>query len=115
MTQYLRRMDFTSAKTLIGKILALIGNVNQSDTMEFETLLSWLELLLDAQYANFMVSKDDLTIGLLGQCSEIISGIDASTNLLATTLPQIEMLQKKIVMDKNSSFNREYAIEIVYL
>ena len=39
------------------------------DILEFETLFSWLELLLDAQYANFIVSKDDLTIGLLGQCS----------------------------------------------
>ena len=114
MIQYLRRMDFTTAKVFISKILTLMGKVNQTDST-FETLLSWLELLLDAQYANFIVSKDDLTIKLLGQCSEIISGIDASTNLLATTLPQIEMLQKKIVMDKNSSFNREYAIEIVYL
>ena len=74
--------------------------------MEFETLLSWLELLLDAQYANFMVSKDDLTIGLLGQCSEILSGIDASINLLATTLPHIELLQKKMMI-KNSLENMQ--------
>ena len=114
MTQYLRRMDFRAAKALIAKILALIGKVNQSDDV-FETLLSWLELLLDAQYANFIVSKDDFTIRLLGQCSEILSGIDASINLLATTLPHIEMLQKKMVLDKNSSINREYAVETVYL
>ena len=54
MIGYLRRMDFGTAQSLISKLLSLISSVDHSDEVLFETLLSWLESLLDAQYPNLI-------------------------------------------------------------
>ena len=115
MIGYLRRMDFKTAQVLISKILLLISSVNHGDELFFETLLSWLESVLDAQYANFVVSKDPISMELLAKSTEIISNLDSSVNLLATTLPHMQMLKKKMTLDRNASINRMYAVEVVYL
>jgi hypothetical protein len=112
--QHLRCTDHTTAKKMILSLLELL----QRDALEggqCDQLLTWLSILVDAHYTNFVVSKDADSQEMLIQCANMLADLDASVNMLATLMAQMKIIKTKNAINQAHYSNQMYSIEVVHL
>ena len=113
MIQHLRSVDFFAAKNFLSTLFEIIQSANK-DSDSFEKVISWIGIILNAHYTNFVLSKDDDTHHQLLAAFEIVNQLEESLHLICTTLPLIKMIAKNQSVRPAMS-QKIYHIEIVDL
>lgn len=113
MVQHLRKVEFILIKKFLSTLFDIIQYANE-DSDSFEKVISWIGMILNAHYTNFILSKDDETREQLMAAFEIVNQMEESLHLIGSTLPLIKMIaQKQLVRPAMSQ--KIYNIEIVEL
>ena len=113
MIQHLRSIDFFAAKNFLSQLFEIIQSANE-DSDSFAKVISWIGIILNAHYTNFVLSKDDDTHHQLLAAFEIVNQLEESLHLICTTLPLIKMIAKNQSVRPAMS-QKIYNIEIVDL
>ena len=79
---------------------------------DFEHYITWLALLLDAHYSNFMVTKDEEAIAVIEECAKLLGELDYSVNMLATLMSRMKMMKKEKQL--SHAHNKLFSVEVVY-
>ena len=111
--EHIRNLKFSSAKTLIHRLVQIMQDVLE-DSDEFEHFITWLALILDAHYTNFMIAKDAESKDIILECSQLLEALDRSFNMLASVMSRIKMANKENQLMNGQASNRHYAVEVVY-
>lgn len=113
--QYLKYTEYRSAKKMISSIIKLLQETSTNDDAFIDQLLAWLDLVLNAHYTNFVVTKDNESKDVLIMCAELMEELDSSVNMLATVMSQMKMMKEKIAIRQAQVSNHIYSVEVVYL
>ena len=112
--EHIRNLRFSSAKTLIHRLVQMMQGKGLEDSDEFEHFITWLALILDAHYTNFMIAKDSESKNIILECSQLLEALDRSFNMLASVMSRIKMANKETQLKNGQASNRHYAVEVVY-
>ena len=112
--EHIRNLKFSSAKTLIHRLVQIMQDQSLEDSDEFEHFITWLALILDAHYTNFMIAKDAESKDIIFECSQLLEALDRSFNMLASVMSRIKMANKENQLKNGQASNRHYAVEVVY-
>ena len=96
------------------RLVSLVPKVSPENSC-FQELLSWLESLLEAHYANFIVSKDPDSANVLERALDLMTNLDSSINLLATVMAQSQIMKKKLAIRQAKTMNAMYSVEVIHL
>ena len=108
-----KNLSFTSAKKLIYELVKIMQEI-QDNPDEFEHYITWLTLILDAHYTNFMVSKDTEAKDVINECSRLLNELDSSVNMLATVMTRMKMMNRENQLNHVHAANRLFSVEVVY-
>ena len=109
---HIKNLNFSSAKILVHRLVKIMQMEEiTGNPSEFEHYITWLALILDAHYTNFMVAKDNEAKEVITECSNLLGELDYSVNMLATVMSRIKMMKKD---DHVHVSNRLFSVEVVH-
>jgi hypothetical protein len=112
MQQYLSRTEFSTANKMLA-FLELSLRLQQGEHTEtFLRLLTWVSLILNAHYANILLTRDETAVGLLQGLSDCVENHEKQAGSCVGLMPLVSLIKHKKYPQQNFS-NRAYCIEIV--
>ena len=88
--------------------------ITHPDENQFDSVLLWLESLLEAHYSTFVVAKDENSTAILQETLDLLNNLDQNINLLASVMAQTKIMKKKLAVQQTKNVNLMYSVEIVY-
>ena len=107
---HIKNLSFSSVKIFILKLIQIMEKLEKPE--DFEHYITWLALLLDAHYSNFMVTKDEEAIAVIEECAKLLGELDYSVNMLATLMSRMKMMKKEKQL--SHAHNKLFSVEVVY-
>jgi len=111
---FLHQMDFKNVVKLMNICNELLKST-QTDEDQFESLLLWLESLLETHYSTFVVAKDEDSTTILQETLNLLSDLDQNISLMSKIMAQTKVMKKKLAIQNNRSVNLMYSVEVLYL
>ena len=111
---FLHQMDFKNVVKLMNICNELLKST-QTDEDQFESLLLWLECLLETHYSSFVVAKDENSTTILQETLNLLSDLDQNISLMSKIMAQTKVMKKKLAIQNNRSVNLMYSVEVLYL
>ena len=111
---FLHQMDFKNVVKLMNICNELLKST-QTDEDQFESLLLWLECLLETHYSTFVVAKDENSTTILQETLNLLSDLDQNISLMSKIMAQTKVMKKKLAIQNNRSVNLMYSVEVLYL
>ena len=111
---FLHQMDFKNVVKLMNICNELLRST-QTDEDQFESLLLWLESLLETHYSTFVVAKDENSTTILQETLNLLSDLDQNISLMSKIMAQTKVMKKKLAIQNNRSVNLMYSVEVLYL
>jgi hypothetical protein len=88
--------------------------ITHPDENKFDSVLLWLESLLEGHYSTFVVAKDENSTAILQETLDLLNNLDQNINLLASVMAQTKIMKKKLAVQQTKNVNLMYSVEIVY-
>jgi hypothetical protein len=95
-------------------IYVIFLQITHPDENQFDSVLLWLESLLEAHYSTFVVAKDENSTAILQETLDLLNNLDQNINLLASVMAQTKIMKKKLAVQQTKNVNLMYSVEIVY-
>merc|ERR1712241_747532 len=111
---FLHQMDFKNVVKLMNICNELLKST-QTDEDQFESLLLWLECLLETHYSTFVVAKDEKSTIVLQETLNLLSDLDQNISLMSKIMAQTKVMKKKLAIQHNRNVNLMYSVEVLYL
>ena len=115
LSSFLHQMDFKNVVKLLRSSIDLLKETSATDEEKFDTLLLWLECLLEAHYTTFIIAKDEDSMAVLQDALDLMSNLDSKINMLASVMAHAKMMKKKVAVQHARSVNLMYSVEIIHL
>ena len=93
---------------------AIFLQITHPDENQFDSVLIWLESLLEAHYSTFVVAKDENSTAILQETLDLLNNLDQNINMLASVMAQTKIMKKKLAVQQTKNVNLMYSVEIVY-
>merc|ERR1711997_1294693 len=110
---FLHQMEFKNVVKLMNICNELL-RATQPDEDQFDSLLLWLESLLETHYSTFVVAKDENSTIVLQETLDLLNNLDQNINMLASVMAQTKIMKKKLAVQQTKNVNLMYSVEIVY-
>ena len=118
LVQHLRSSDFRLVQDMLRHLLAMV-QIESSETADldedsFEAHLAWISCILNAHYANFLISEDRDSVRILEDALETVQVLEANVNSMGEAMAVVKLIKDKQMIQTDYS-NRNYNIEVVEL
>merc|ERR1712029_90299 len=118
LVAHLRNSDFRLVQDMLRHLLALV-QIESSETADlneesFESHLAWISCILNAHYANFLISEDKDSVKILEDALETVQVLEANVNSMGEAMAVVKLIHDKQMIQTDYS-NRNYNIEVVDL
>jgi len=113
LSSFLQQMDFKNVVKLMRLSIDLL-QITHPDENQFDSVLLWLESLLEAHYSTFVVAKDENSTAILQETLDLLNNLDQNINMLASVMAQTKIMKKKLAVQQTKNVNLMYSVEIVY-
>ena len=124
LLQHLRNSEFSLVQKMLGHLIDMV-RIESAETVagsggedlkgdNFEHHLSWIGCLLNAHYANFLMSTAEGSIKMLEEALETVQVLEDNVNAMGETMAVVKLIHDKQMIQTDYS-NMNYSIETVEL
>jgi len=111
---FLQQMEFKNVVKLMNICNEFLKTTIETEH-QFDSLLLWLESLLETHYSTFVVAKDEDSTNILQETLNLLDNLDQNISLMSKIMAQTKVMKKKLAIQHNRNVNLMYSVEILYL
>ena len=124
LLQHLRNSEFSLVQKMLGHLIDMVriesteteagGGGEELNGDKFEHHLTWIGCILNAHYANFLMSTAEGSIKMLEEALETVHVLEDNVNAMGETMAVVKLIHDKQMIQTDYS-NMNYSIETVEL
>lgn len=124
LLQHLRNSEFSLVQKMLGHLIDMVriesteteagGGGEELNGDKFEHHLTWIGCILNAHYANFLMSTAEGSIKMLEEALETVQVLEDNVNAMGETMAVVKLIHDKQMIQTDYS-NMNYSIETVEL